>query len=205
MAFLDYALDPIGQPGRDAQQSAIDRQVATAQDINKNWMNQYTDLFNQGTEAYNKSKVAINDMYGEAQKGLQGVFATRDVALNDLLSGIRTTGRNQAAQSGLIGGGQEAASVDPALQSATTQEGNAQTSMQSDLLTNYNNALSSLDQTNLARIGNLSSGALGQLSSSNSALIASLANYANPAGAAAGGALSGLSTGMNIMQYFGSK
>jgi hypothetical protein len=199
---LNWMLDPLGAYQNDTQQKAIDIQIGAAKEQNNAWMQQYTDLSNQGDAAYLKSKNTLSDLYKESQTGLQTVFATRDVALNDLLAGIRTTGRNQSAQSGLIGGGQESSSVDPALQSASQNESSTRTNMQSDLLNQYNNALMSLDQTNLARIGNLTQGAMSQAGSLNQGYINSLNNYANPAGAAVGGGLSGLSAGLNLSQLF---
>ncbi len=199
---LNWILDPLGAFQNDAQQSAIDKQIDEAKKQNNEWMSQYTDLFNQGTAAYNKSKNVIGSLYDESQKGLQGIFANRDAALSDLLTGIRETGRNQAARSGLIGGGQEAATVEPAVQSAATQESNTQINMQSGLLEQYNNALTSLDQTNLARIGNLSQGAMSQAGALNQQYINSLSNYTNPVGSALSGGLAGFSAGMNLMSLF---
>lgn len=184
------------------QEQAIERQVGMAEYQNMQWMQKYTDLYDQGTASYNNSKNVINGLYGEAQAGLKGIFAQRDVALGDLLSNIRDTGRNQAARSGLVGGTQEAQVVEPAVLDATQQESGTRINMQSGLLEQYNQALTSLDQTNLARIGNLSQGMLGQIGTANSASIAALGNYSDTLGQTVGGAAQGFSTGMNIWDYF---
>lgn len=195
------ALGSIFGASSQADQQKKNRKLA--QQRTQYFQNLFNDLQSQGAAAVEGARTRLGDIFGGAQQRLQDLFTAQGGQFQNILGDIQTSGRQQAAQSGLIGGGVESALVSPAIQRTATQFGTQAAQSQLGLEQLFLQAMAGLDRSNIARLGGLSQLAMGQLGTAGGQQLATQAGQQsiNPLLAGIGGGLSGLGAGLDIQRF----
>jgi len=146
-----------------------------------------------------------NANFLKGQNLLYDFYKGQRSPVQTMLQDVRESGRDMAAKSGLIGGGQEAMYVEPTVQKIGQQAQADWANAQLNLFGNYMGQQAALDQANLSRFGALAQGALGQAGGAGQQHISTLGQYSNIAGQTIGGGLQGLATGLDMWKYMQSQ
>lgn len=205
---------------RETEKAAISETQRQAQANRELFQNLFTQLRGEATTAKTTAQERLGAGGKAAQARLTGGIEESKTALQNFLTGqggffqqrigdVMTAGRQQAAKSGLIGGGQEAGIVNPALENIAAQFGQQGLAAQmqhsgmalrsqSGLDQFLMGAQGALDIGSLQAINQLTSGALGGLSGAQQSELGALGTYGSSpfdkllqAGATVGGFFEG--------------
>jgi hypothetical protein len=186
MSILSEGWDDI--TGVAAQRNAIAGQQQSARDQLAAMTSLFNSLKGQQADAYGTAK-------SDLTTGLNNFYSASKGPLMDLLTTVREQGRNFAAQSGLIGGGQEAMAVEPTVQKVANQA-------QQDWAGMLVNGLQNLNLANMNGINSLAGASLNGMNNAGNTYTDTLGQYASGGLAPL---LSLLNTGVNAYGAFSGK
>lgn len=191
--------------GGQQQASAMQSQQQAAARQAQQWRDLYENLVGRGESAFSQARQMQDINLLKGQNLLYDFYKGQRSPVQTMLQDVRESGRETAARSGLIGGGQEAMYVEPSVQRIGQQAQSDWARAQLNLFGNYMGQQTALEQANLARLGNLAQGALGQAGSAGEQQISALGQYPNILGQTIGGGLQGLATGLDLWKFMQSQ
>lgn len=211
MSWLSQVLGGVLGVGPDSPANIAAGQANSAANKQLDFFkNLFSDLQGQSKEAfdtglgstkniYDTSTANLNNRMGAAQSRLFDLFSSQRGQFQSLLGDIKQSGRQAAAQRGLIGGAQEAALLTPAItrlgESFGTQAAQAQLGLEemglnlgTGLDTNYMGSIANLFNTRMSSLGSMAGGALSGVGGAGQTAITTAGQYDNPMTSILGGA-----------------
>lgn len=191
----------VGAIGAGVGASSQAEQQKKNRELTRERTQYFQDIFSQQQakteQAFGAAKTSLGETFGGAQERLQELFTAQGGQFQNILADIQQSGRQQAAQSGLIGGGVESALVSPAIERTSQAFGTQAAGAQLGLEQQFAAAMAALQQANVARQGSVAQTALKQAGGGDGGGPPA----PNPLTAGFGGAFSGFGAGLDIQRY----
>ena len=151
----------------EPQRDAINRSKNLAKDQADWYKNIFSDTRQDISSGVDSAKLNRTGMYEGQKSLLDNFYESQQGPMMSMMNQIRDSGRNQAARSGLIGGGQEAAYTEPMLQKLGNDIASQAANTQMNLFGNYSQDMAGLDQMQIQGLNQLLSSSMGGLQGAN--------------------------------------